>query len=697
MRIAIVHYHLSPGGVTRLIESTSKILTDAGIDPIILIGTGSRNLPTDLPIHEIEGLNYLKSPGNHTAETLLESLRAAAKNAFGSGPDLWHFHNHSLGKNLLLDQVVAQLSVTDRMVLQLHDLAEDGRPQNEHNISEPRTLYPVAPHISYLFLNSKDAEVFQSAGLPASQCPIFPNPIEPVVCHTPPKNSPALLLAPIRAIRRKNVGELILLAALAPRGTRVAITRAPENPDALPVYQRWKSFAEKHHIPIEFEVVDRLSPSISSDSSFQSWVDHATHFVTTSVAEGFGYPFLESVAAQKPLIGRNLPHLTRDHPAIPQTYLYDRLLIPASMVERTENSATISNAETSDLTIGQTLETAQLDFGNLPEPVQKSIILRLIANPHFASNLSAWLESAISDREVQTPLAQLEPYSFKAYEKKLTELYQHLIGQPISPITYLEREKILDRYRTPENFHHLLNSPPIIRSVIFDIYGTLLIAPSGAVKSDPDFDPTLQKILRHFGHPQLHAPTALLHAAVLKHHAASSASHPEIDLRQLWREILSLPPEVDTAPLVQAIEDAWHPCSEMPGAGKTLRTLARSGVILGVLSNAQSNTLPTLDRLLGNILPDLTESLTLFSYQHGVAKPSPDFFQLLVTRLAERGISPGETLFVGNDPQQDILPAAAHGFRTALFTGHPSSRRPGNCRPDFILENLSDLPVAVFS
>jgi FMN phosphatase YigB (HAD superfamily) len=55
---------------------------------------------------------------------------------------------------------------------------------------------------------------------------------------------------------------------------------------------------------------------------------------------------------------------------------------------------------------------------------------------------------------------------------------------------------------------------------------------------------------------------------------------------------------------------------------------------------------------------------------------------MLSDRLAGRGISPAETLYIGNDPLQDIVTAAACGFKTALFTGHPDSIRPGECHPD---------------
>jgi FMN phosphatase YigB (HAD superfamily) len=49
-----------------------------------------------------------------------------------------------------------------------------------------------------------------------------------------------------------------------------------------------------------------------------------------------------------------------------------------------------------------------------------------------------------------------------------------------------------------------------------------------------------------------------------------------------------------------------------------------------------------------------------------------------------------ETLFIGNDPLQDIAPAAARGLKTALFTRHPDSFRPGDCTPDFVIRKSSD-------
>jgi putative hydrolase of the HAD superfamily len=152
-----------------------------------------------------------------------------------------------------------------------------------------------------------------------------------------------------------------------------------------------------------------------------------------------------------------------------------------------------------------------------------------------------------------------------------------------------------------------------------------------------------------------------------------------VDLCVLWREVLNLPPDQDTTRLVIETEAAWHPAQLMSGVAEMLGKLSAAGLPLGLLSNAQCNTLSALSGHAKLFAPDLT----ILSYQHGIAKPSPALFDLLAERLATRGIAPGETLYIGNDPLHDIEPASAFGFKTAIFTGHPDSWRAGACFPDF--------------
>ncbi len=64
---------------------------------------------------------------------------------------------------------------------------------------------------------------------------------------------------------------------------------------------------------------------------------------------------------------------------------------------------------------------------------------------------------------------------------------------------------------------------------------------------------------------------------------------------------------------------------------------------------------------------------------------------MLADRLAGRSIVAAETLYIGNDPLQDILPAAAVGFATALYVGQLDSHRHGSCEPDISFHSWREL------
>ncbi|MFT3991268.1 MAG: HAD family hydrolase [Luteolibacter sp.] len=669
---AIVHYHLKPGGVTSVIAATSRNLD---IPHVILSSDGD---------HAIPGLAY-KGCG-----LALEQLRDTATASLGAPPDLWHFHNPTLGKNPHFPELITRLAENgEHLLLHIHDLAEDGRPQNYRAIP-PR--YPIGPHVHYAFINSLDRQNFINAGLPGSHAHLLPNPILPrnESCETfGEKSATPLLFAPIRAIRRKNIGELLLLASQLPEGARIAISRAPENPQWLPIYQRWKSFATAQNLPVDFEVVQ-------PDAPFEFWLESATHFVTTSIAEGFGLPFYEAALHGKNLIGRDLPHLTQD-PAIDHRSLYQRLLVPHEWIDEIQLRKIYQKSFTKHHQAYQhpapplpsLLENDSYDFGNLPESIQHAIILKTKEAGHSCPThldeirdrnvptfyLKSWLTHALD-------LPPLPPVTFPS--QNLAPLYRKILSHPPGPVTFLDPARILNAYLPA--FHFLKTTPPWTpRAVLFDLYGTLLIAPAGGVKPDPAADPLLREILRNSGHTPPESPSTSLHQAVLKHHAAAKTPHPEIDLRELWQEILGT--HADLTDLVLVIEAAWHPATLMPFAAKTLRSLATNGLPLGIISNAQINSLPSLGPLAELFTPDLS----IFSYQHRIAKPAPALFQLTADRLAARGISPTETLYIGNDPLQDIQPAAAIGFKTALFTGHPDSLRPGTCEPDFRITSLDQL------
>ncbi len=708
MKIAIVHYHLGPGGVTQVIAATSHEMTRRGIPHVILAGACAEDPPPGLPLRIVNGLGYAQPA--EILHDLLDNLRSAARAALGALPDVWHFHNHSLGKSPAFTRLVEHLaSAGERLLLHIHDLAEDGRPENAANLQACPLPYPLAPHVHYAFLNSRDRSRFIAAGLPSAQARLLANPIDAQSAAASPLGSP-LVLYPVRGIRRKNLGEILLLAALAPAGTRFAITRAPRNRQALRLHDGWRRFAAEMKLPVSFDVVNRESPVKGAGNSFQHWLDHATHLTSTSVSEGFGMVFLESIAWGKPLLGRALPHLENDHAGhgIRSGPMYQNILVPKQWLDHDALDACLMQTmrqtwgawfrelPESSITRPQDMPD-HADFGNLPEFLQQRVI-RHVMQPgksglpqvETADGLQTackWLAQALATRAPAATKEQLTPWSPQAHWLQLESIYQNLSETTPQAPAALDAGRILDACLTTENFHFLTAPLPArpaadlksFRALIFDVYGTLLGAPAGGVKPDPTADPLLREIIARFGHKPPDSPSAALHAAVVRHHLSANTSFPEVDLRILWREVLGLPPDEAISGLVIKTEAAWHPARLMPGVAETLEKLSATGIPLGLLSNAQCNTLPTLGALTKLLAPDLT----ILSFEHGVAKPSPALFELLAERLAKRGITKAETLYIGNDPLHDIEPAAALGFKTALFTGHPDSSRAGACFPDF--------------
>ena len=481
--VAIVHYHLHRGGVTRVIHTASRCLTEAGVPHVILSGEPDES-GAKLPVQVVEGLGYGVDPGGPTSLQLVQAMRAAASSVLGPGPIVWHFHNHSLGRNRAMADAVAILAEAgDAMVLQFHDLAEDGRPINYPVIANTETLYPHAPRIRHTFINSRDRGHFISAGLPASHSALLPNAITPPTTLKPlekASESP-LVLYPVRGIRRKNIGELFLLASLSPKGTRYAVSLGPDAARWQAVHDEWVAFAEDTQLPVMLNVVGRLSPAPKAPRTYASWLRHSTHCITTSVAEGFGLGFLEPITLGKPLLGRNLPAVTNDfaEAGIIPGRLYDRLLVPVSWVgmemlrQRLVRSlrATLEaygqamSNEHLERSFAAMLHKGHLDFSNLPEDLQRQVIHRILAGDGADSVLveiraetqpvRAWLRRTLKLTEPTAKLQDLLPYSTQAYSERLRGLYTAVFEEKPAAPEYLPKHKVLARFLKPGSFHFL--------------------------------------------------------------------------------------------------------------------------------------------------------------------------------------------------------------------------------------------------
>ncbi len=457
MRIAIVHYHLRRGGVTQVIATAAAALKKLGHEVVVL--TGEAPLPEiekRLPNFEvIPELAYRMS--GSAVEIACEMRKRAGT------PDLWHFHNHALGKNVHMPEVVAEIARESPVLLQSHDFAEDGRPWNFRTQLEydPRTqLWPQASQIHYATINWRDLNILREVGFPGDRLSMLPNAVSELVTETTPADRPfaegkKFYLYPTRAIRRKNVGELLLHAHLHRDEAEFATTLAPDNPDWLKIHRHWESMVDDLKLPV------KLGNHGYDYKDLVGWCDAQ---ITTSVAEGFGLAFLEPWLAGKSVVGRDLIDITADFP-VNLNHLYGRFDVPLSLINEADLKAAVTSAleesyaaygripsaDSSAKTLDSMICDQSIDFGRLSEPFQTTIL----RNPTGVEPppILPCSSEVIHD---QTGLVR-QSYSVGSYGDKLAALYQKVADSRIGEIQNPGPELLLDSFLDPARFNLLLS------------------------------------------------------------------------------------------------------------------------------------------------------------------------------------------------------------------------------------------------
>ncbi len=241
-----------------------------------------------------------------------------------------------------------------------------------------------------------------------------------------------------------------------------------------------------------------------------------------------------------------------------------------------------------------------------------------------------------------------------------------------------------------------------VRALLFDVYGTLWASTAGELEHrDPSGPATggLQELLDRYGLPRSAQTLAgELAAAIRTGHErrrAEGADIPEVRVERIWAELLGLDPVRARAFAVE-YEALDNPVWPMPGLRGVLNGLRQHGLLLGILSNAQFYTPLLFECFLGADAQTLgfREELVLYSFELGLAKPSPRLFEIARWRLEALEIPAAQVLMVGNDAARDLAPARRAGFQTALFAGDARSLRGAEQagRASAVVTDLRQLP-----
>lgn len=757
MQLAILHHHLNRGGVTSVIanhlRSLATLPEGERPDRVVVLFDGQRDgwpseLPSELSIALVDepALAYDAEGADAEPEQLADTLSDRFE-ACGltPGDTLLHVHNHSLGKNASLPRALEHLAGDGwRMLLQIHDFAEDNRPDNYRHLQEAigvpepdqlgEILYPQLPGIHYATLTERDADILKNAGIADGCLHTLPNPVAefdrmPSLEEARSRVFPILglplearlVVYPVRGIRRKNLGEMLLLSALAPEETFFAVTLQPKNPIEAASFDRWRRLAEELDLPCRFDTGGSTEEG-GYGCDFKDTLAAADAILTTSVAEGFGMVFLEAWLAGKPLIGRDLPEITREFRAAGMTFegMWAELRAAANLDDdfgRLTPSAqveAIRQTQRLDPPLDLGLEVAEANVA-----ANAAIVRQKYSTTELGRSLLNVYETVQSTDDATTPgFSGASLVDHFADPQRQFPVRVEAMTMETAPASL---EEVIFRLSEPLEAKPTGETPVLpktdgIRAVIFDVYGTLLVSGSGDISlaSEGSRGGAAFEALRTVqGAPTTTVAGAplsgdaivkALHDAVLTAHAASASEHPEVEIRDLWRGVFGdLGVELDDATIERfavEYECRVNPIWPMPGLVETLEALRGAGKQLGIVSNAQFFTPLAFAPLTGKPLEGwgFEPELCVWSYEHREAKPGTFLYDRCVEALAARGLAPHEALFVGNDLRNDVWPAQQAGFKTALFAGDARSLRwrhdddrLAEVRPDLVVTDLRQL------
>jgi glycosyltransferase involved in cell wall biosynthesis len=460
MKIAFIHYHLKTGGVTTVLKQQVEALRDT-CDLLVLTGEVPESPFVCETVH-IPGLGYDHRDQNRSGpQNIAAAIIRAIHLKWEGGCDLVHVHNPTLAKNRDFLKILKALQNKNiKLFLQIHDFAEDGRPLVYYSEDE------YLQNCHYGVINSRDYNILLESGLKEKGVHKIFNTINPFKVNSTDVPQKNLVLYPIRALRRKNIGEAILISLFFKNNETLAITLPPNSPADMECYEQWKKFVKEKKINVIFEA--------GLSHEFSELVHCAKFLITTSITEGFGFSYLEPWTAKKILWGRKLPEICHDFEknGIRLNHLYTQLAAPLEWLGKEKLFNTWQTAvqracslfdtridHSKILTAFEKITANQrVDFGLLNEAFQKTIISYAVSHESHRDRLRSLnpflLDPGnVPDKEalVQNNMnAVLLHYNKPNYRKNLLDIYSRVIKETVCH--KIDKKLVVLRFLNPEEF-----------------------------------------------------------------------------------------------------------------------------------------------------------------------------------------------------------------------------------------------------
>lgn len=474
MKIAFIHYHLETGGVTTVLKQQLDALPGRW-QALVLTGRLPQT-PFPAPVIHIPQLAYSSQyTGQFDPDDVAQSILDAIHTSFSGPCDVLHIHNPTLAKNNQFLKILKSLQRKGaNLLLQIHDFAEDGRPQAYFT-----EAYPADCH--YGVINGRDYEILLRAGLKSRGLHLLANTVAQPHATVPRKRlAKPMILYPVRAIRRKNIGEAILWSLFFKNAETLSITLPPNSAADIRSYGTWKAFVKDQNLKVEF---DR---GLTVD--FETNVSSAESVMTTSITEGFGFSFLEPWLFGKLLWGRKLPDICHDFEkkGVKLHHLYPRLLVPVDWIDLHQFHATWSRCvrhvcglfrhRVDDTHIRAAFDACtqdgRIDFGLLDEGAQQNLIADLSGsrpkremmmqlNPFLAGPADVSDKTGLIRHNREAVARNYEP---KGYAQRLHDVYTRVARSPIRQ--NIDKKILVSAFIDLEKFSLLKwSDPPLPQSL----------------------------------------------------------------------------------------------------------------------------------------------------------------------------------------------------------------------------------------
>lgn len=366
-KLIILHYHLRPCGVRRVIElatpAISKHFTSS--TPEIILATGEappdswfdcfKTLLPDISVNLFiaKCLGYY-SEQDKTSEEIRAEIQGTLNRLFdgcnSQNTILW-FHNPGIGRNLILNAEVIKI-VSKRQIPTLfhhHDWWFDNRWQRFQEMKKcgfknldaiANAIIPINSSIKNATINSSDYSELSNYG---DQAVYIPNPInlsdniskkeidtaKNYLNDCASERAPVWIM-PSRVLRRKNIAEALLLKLILKPDAWLFITAGASSEYEIAYSEKLLELSQDKKLKFKIGILNNTNKPHPPVHAFLRASDVV---LLTSLQEGFGLPYIEAAQAECPLIARELPNIKDDLAKLgfKFKYYYKDIFIPPNL------------------------------------------------------------------------------------------------------------------------------------------------------------------------------------------------------------------------------------------------------------------------------------------------------------------------------------------------------------------------------